>query len=538
MLKVIIVDDEIKVSNLIFHLVDWESMGLEVSAIINDGEKALEMIKEIIPDIVITDIRMPVFDGIELIRRTKELLPDTYFIIISGYSQFEYAQNAIKYGVENYLLKPIKKKELINTLAKIIDKHSSIQSDNTEKKELKTMLRSSGEKAKKNFLAEILFNPVGALDNYDIELINKEYYSHFNIGYFTIAVIRPFVEPEWEDNGEMISLLLTKIQGMVKEKLETKSIELITIIWEEQIICLINTEDPELTLIKKQLNKMKIDIANLKDISQKVNVVIGLGEVTDNLNNIYSNVIKAETTIQNRFALYGSFIIEYKNTITTSKVQGTDIIDTSLKDRLLSYFETLAIDNILEELAQLKSIFEKYSDQSGLIYSCYNELINIILFGAKHHLNTDNLPDATWFRKKFNHLYTLEDIFDWLKGWITWEFDRYMEIKKSRDNKPIRLAKQYINENFNKAISLEVVSSIVGFNPAYFSSMFKKETGENFMDYIIKIRIQNAKYYLLQTNLGVEDVAAAVGYSDTKYFTKLFKKNTKLNPTEFRKLYG
>ena len=89
----------------------------------------------------------------------------------------------------------------------------------------------------------------------------------------------------------MISLLLTKIQSMVKQKLEPICIELITVIWQEQIICLINTDDPKLKTIIKQLNKMKIDIANLKDIFQKANI-IGFGEVTDNLNKIYSNIEK------------------------------------------------------------------------------------------------------------------------------------------------------------------------------------------------------------------------------------------------------
>ena len=536
MLKVIIADDEIKVCKLIHHLVDWESMGLEVSAIINDGEKALEAIKDIRPDIVITDIRMPGYDGIELIRRTKEIVPDTYFIIISGYSHFEYAQNAIKYGVENYLLKPIKKKELIHTLTKIIEKHTSIQSDNSEKKELKTLLRSSGEKAKKNFLAEILFNPGGSPCDNDTATINKEYYSHFQDGFFTIAIIRPFIDPG-DENAEMMSLLLTKIQGMVNEKLESICMELITIIWEEQIICLINTKDATLSSVKKQLNKMKIDIANLKDIFQKVNVIVGFGEMANHLNDIYSNVKKAEIAIQNRFAMNGDYIIEYKDTVKTS-ADGTDIIDAALKDRFLSYFEILSIDKILDELDGLKEIFEKNAYQSRLIYNSYNELIDIILFGAKNHLSRDSLPDTTWFRKQFNRFYTLGDMFDWLKGWIKEEFDKFMEIKKIRDNKPIRLAKQYIKENYNKSINLEDVASMIGFNPAYFSSMFKKETGENLIDYVIKIRIQHAKNYLLQTDLSVDDIASLIGYSDTKYFTKLFKKKAGLNPSEFRKLYG
>lgn len=538
MLKVIIADDEQKVCKLIHHLVDWESMGLEVAAIINDGENALKAIKEIRPDIVITDIRMPGYDGIELIRRVKEILPEVYFIIISGYSHFEYAQKAIKYGVENYLLKPIKKKELIDTLAKIIEKHNLVQIDDTRQKELKKIVYSSKEKAKKNFLAEILFNPASFSHGFDFELINKEYYSHFQDGFFVIAIIRPFLELG-EDNEEMKALLLTKIQSLVNEKLESICLELITIIWEEQIVCLINTDDPKLSSIKKQFNKIKIDIANLKDIFQKANVVIGIGEVTDTLSYIYSNIEKAETAVRYRFCRQGAYIIEYKESSTTSsKIENSNLMDLSMKSRFLSYFETLAIDKVIDELSDIKLAFKKNANNSQLIFDWYNELIDIILYGARSQLDMINTYDTTWFRKQFDKFYTLDDMFSWLKNWITEEFERYKDIKKNRDAKPIRIAKQYINENFNKAISLEEISSMIGFNPAYFSSMFKKETGENFIDYVMNTRIQNAKSYLLQTDMKVDEVALAVGYSDVKYFTRLFKKKTGLSPREFRKLYG
>ena len=111
-MKVLIVDDEMKVSQLILHLIHWEDFGLEVIGIANDGQKAYEMICDQKPDIVITDIRMPSLSGIELVEKSLEAVGNIYFVIISGYSQFEYAQQAVKLGVEDYLLKPIKKKEL------------------------------------------------------------------------------------------------------------------------------------------------------------------------------------------------------------------------------------------------------------------------------------------------------------------------------------------------------------------------------------------------------------------------------------------
>lgn len=154
MLKVLIVDDEVKVCQLILHLVDWEVMNLEVVDILHDGQTALEYIIENKPDIVISDIRMPNCDGLEMIKQAKGAYPDISFIIISGYSNFEYAQNAIHYGVQDYLLKPLRKEELVNTLIKIKEKHYNILEQQIEQNKWKSLAESSSEKVK-NHLSRI-----------------------------------------------------------------------------------------------------------------------------------------------------------------------------------------------------------------------------------------------------------------------------------------------------------------------------------------------------------------------------------------------
>ena len=127
MLKVIISDDEVKVIQLIRYLVSWDQFDMQIAGTANDGQKALELICAEKPDIVITDIRMPSIDGIQLIQRTLELGIHPFFIIISGYREFAYAQKAISLGVEDYLLKPLKRKELEAVLLKIQKKYQSRQ---------------------------------------------------------------------------------------------------------------------------------------------------------------------------------------------------------------------------------------------------------------------------------------------------------------------------------------------------------------------------------------------------------------------------
>lgn len=119
MLKVIIADDEPKVNLLLQKIVDWEKLGYQIAGTANDGERAFQLIEEEKPDVLMTDIRMPGVDGMELIRRAKELRPDLVFIVVSGYRQFEYAQTALKYGVTDYLLKPVNAEELTQLLIRI-----------------------------------------------------------------------------------------------------------------------------------------------------------------------------------------------------------------------------------------------------------------------------------------------------------------------------------------------------------------------------------------------------------------------------------
>lgn len=148
MLSVVLADDENKILLLLQKLIDWESLGYEIAGTANDGLRALELVREKQPDLLITDVRMPGCSGIELIQRAKDLQPNLHFIIISGYRKFEYAQNALKYGVEDYLLKPIKQDDLIGILLRLKDKLG-------EEAALEFRLKKSGERQQELLMASL-----------------------------------------------------------------------------------------------------------------------------------------------------------------------------------------------------------------------------------------------------------------------------------------------------------------------------------------------------------------------------------------------
>ena len=296
LLKVVIADDEPKVCQLILHLVDWKQFDLEVVGVVNEGTAAYQMIMDKKPEIVITDIRMPNYDGLELIRRTKEHFPDIYFIIISGYSHFDYARSAIKYGVEDYLLKPLKKKELERTLGKIVDKHNNLKEKALKMEQLNNLVQVSEEKVRKNLIAEMFMNPESVKQSIERGTINEEYRCRFVDGAYAILKVQPFLPGEPFERTEL-SLLLSKLYQQVKERLEPCCEELVLSIRENCVLGIINTKDPVMQDVKKRLNRLKSDFAHLNEIFHHVRVIMGLGGIKKHMADLYSSLEEAENCV-------------------------------------------------------------------------------------------------------------------------------------------------------------------------------------------------------------------------------------------------
>jgi len=536
MLRVLISDDEVKVCQLLRHLIDWEELGFEIIACVNDGMSAYQIIKEENPDIVITDIRMPEFDGIELIRNVKEFNPDIHFIIISGYSHFEYAHNAIKYGVFDYLLKPIKKKELMETLNKLLAEHQQSVLEKVEKQYLQDQLMSDSNKMKKNFLKELLHQP-SRFTGLTIEEINKEYRCAFTEGEFRAILIRNCIGL-YEESKQDYDLLMQKTEATINIVLKDYCSEMITLRVLEGIICIVNQKKGEPDSYDRRLKKIRSEVASWKELFQKINITIGIGKSVSQISDLSSGIEEAKRAALYSLAAGAGSIIKYEK-LEFFHYELSDIVGIVVRNRLLACMEIYDINGVASCIAHVVEDLKKLDKLDGdFIKLVYLELVDIFMFGLKtcgleqEYLKSNRLIEA------FYMIPTMEEIFEHLSGVITGILQKQMEEKKQENIKPILIAKQYIADNYRKSLTLEEVSGKIGFNASYFSSIFKKETGENFTEYLAQIRIQNAKQLLMETDFAIADIAEKVGYSDIKYFSKLFKKITGLNPKEFRKLYN
>jgi two-component system response regulator YesN len=230
-------------------------------------------------------------------------------------------------------------------------------------------------------------------------------------------------------------------------------------------------------------------------------------------------------------------VIEYPGLVFSGRTV-SDFFDVRMRSDLTAAQERMDSGSVLRCIETLRDRLEGYRTDAVLVLRCVLELAETLQFGSKNYGPSFEEFDPEEYRRKFESVLTFEELFDWIIGDAAGKYRKFTDQKKVAEKKPIRAAKQYIYDNYNRSLTLESVSGFVGFNPTYFSVLFKKETGRNFSEYLTDLRMKNAKTYLVSTDMDIADIAAEVGYGDLKYFSKLFKKSTGINPTEYRKLYG
>lgn len=303
MLKVLIADDEEKICQLIIKLINWEEMGLKIAATASNGIEALEQAKICKPEILITDIRMPGIDGMELIRKVKEKLPDTEIIIISGYRHFEYAQTAIRYGVRNYLLKPIKKEELRDTLQKIADIYREKNEQLNSEERVRLALKNDAGKLRTSFISRMIYGDRERENIISLKELNNQYHFHFREGVFQVAAIK---FDHVNHNDSCISFLADKAAGLALQYLEPVCFDHEVYAEFSTFYLLLNFGEEESKNVRKNVRQMLDELKAQESILNGMSVTIGMGSMVNTAGSIRKSfldavfIYKAEASFRNR----------------------------------------------------------------------------------------------------------------------------------------------------------------------------------------------------------------------------------------------
>ena len=494
MVKLVVADDEERVCRLIVALGNWEELGIKVVGTAANGIQALELIRKEKTDILITDIRMPGLNGLELIEKVREISPDIKIMIISGYANFEYAQNALKQGVSDYLLKPINKDALNESLTKMVNQIETARRTDMAFQDIQNERREELIKLRNMLLHDLCHDRSLGLSE---DILREKYYLNVQPGLYQVLAIKQDAG-ENDSKEDTIELIWHKMEEILQREITKECYDFVTAIEGEYLYGLMNYPARNSEKIRKIVRSCFNQMLARNDYLGKTQLSLGIG---------FSNGVLYEKKLVDKFtrnlgsALQTLDVEEIRNTINV-------IYNETMETPGVHGWE------ILEMIRQCGSIFIMRLD----------------------------VPDKAELQKEFDNkcdnCVTVNALFTCLLDFMLTKVNQMIALREEDSVRPVRLAKQYIHNHYQEQITLEEVSDYVGLTPAYFSVMFKKETEIGFAKYLINERIEGAKDLLRESTLSVADICRKVGYNDPKHFTRLFEKNVGVKPAVYRKLYG
>lgn len=522
MYKVFLVDDEPFILEGLINIIDWKKFGLEITGHAANGLEALGFIQKNNIDILITDITMPKMNGLQLIKSIKELHSNTKFIVLSGYSEFEYVKECIKLGIENYLLKPVNIQELVSTLVNTIDK----------------IEKSSHQYAYINNDLDILRDNIlyrWVTKNIDsIELKERVPLLQYSLEYsfYMVCILKAVLNENDSDPGH--SGKLQKISSIYE--LCRKTIcqtgtgicfcemngDIIFIFGENSYELLKNTTGNVLKLLHDQISTQL-----------NADTRIAAGDIQSSFTNVHHSYSNAKLLQDNsNLVLTNRKIIFYDEA-------GQPPVQTGRYPKVdFEAFSKLIISRNKEKVFQfIDDIYEKAENSRSIVSNdIINLSIEIILFINKTVSNFEYNGSISNYVNLFTNVFKLQTIGQ-LKDCVKNIADNAINCFISEDSKVSPIIKQVLNHisnHYQESLSLKTLGSLFNINPVYLGQLFQKETGELFSNYINKFKIEKAKQMLLNTNLSNIKIARNAGFSNINYFYKKFKKHVGISPSELR----
>lgn len=535
-IKVFIVEDEMVIRRGIKNSIDWEKEGYIFCGEASDGELAYPMIIKEKPDILITDIRMPFMDGLELCKLVKKELPNIKILILSGYDEFDYAKEAIRLGVTEYLLKPISSGKLLEALNGVSESIRREKEDKDLVRKYMEEMRENTEHEKQKFFEQMI---AGNLSMADALETGKKYEMNLSAGMYNLLLFRFTLGEENRKSGELLGEAEYAIEKLT-ERLEY--------VFEFQrgvegwAFLLMADNEEQMSERVKELSK------DLEEIMKNYSTIAyfgGIGQPVARLRELEESFREAERALAARFTMELNRIISVEDIRMAQNVDTLDDIEiTSFGEieKTRTMLEKFLNNGAEDEIDEFVDVYINELPEENLKsvlmrqYIIMDAYIVMMSFCEKiEGIEGEMQAQSEELKNSMKTSQTLEEIKNYIRMLLKKIIGVRDTISGRRYSDIIEIAKDQIRKTYmSDEISLNTIAAEVGMSPSYFSSIFSKEMGKTFVEYLTEIRMDRAKELLMCSSMKTSEIGYEVGYKDPHYFSYIFKKTQNCTPKEFR----
>ncbi len=535
MYKVLIIDDEPIIRKGLTSIINWNQLGCEICGEAPDGQIGQEMIKNLKPDIILTDIRMPKDDGFSMLRSVKGIVPHSKIVILTGYRDFNYAHEAIKLGAFDFLLKPTKIEEITEVIKRTVTALDSEKHRKDEMQQFKELYEKNIPLIKEKLLFNLLYGIY--LSESDVEEQIKRLDLQFDT--FVMGII------DNESQGEKDSYALQLYQfGIIStlDEVLSEDFSFISTALNSRWLLFVAKPKGQDELDMEKLQSKLTYLQEMIENCFSFTVSIAISTMGKGYKDIPLKFRECQHALEHRFYLGGNTIISYSDMNTFFQYQDHSLLEQQQKI-LLDQIKAGNCDNVEQTIESIRLYVKNLkSDAKAYIKSFYLSTltsINSIRYSLQK-TNSENPTESQSLASLYPLIESCENIMD-LNDILREAARKAAENVNSYNQKNMRLllrnAVDYLHEHYCESVTLNDVAEKLFVSTYYLSRMFKKELNKNFVDYLNEIRIEKAKELLMDVRLKTYEIADAIGISDAHYFSKLFKKYAGLTPTEYRELH-
>lgn len=517
MLKILIVDDEYYFRQYLKNCIDWEGLECQIVGEASDGEEGLALLEEYSPDLVLLDVNMPRIDGIEFSKKVFEAKREVGIVILSGHSEFQYAQKAMKYGVKSYLLKPLDEEELSFTVQEIGKK---LQEQKQYRKKIGELEQKQKSLMEGNTVNELIHGRWG-----------KESFLGKDASFFVLAL--EFVGGVWKQwTKEEADLWFYAVKNIAREIIPERVSMYFG--WDEygRIICILESKEA-FRQIEERIRLWTVKWMNFICQYFPFQMSAGIGTMVKACK-IQESYQQAVFSLRNKFINEAEHVLDYGKVKTS--VTSNTLINSENRSKILIY---LRQGDSQKEEEELGKIF-----QNGRLRNISYDMLQChcteLIFLCLEYLEEREMAVGKIFPEHFSllqildRIHTIEEAEKEILGFYRSVFEYMESLHSTRMKTQMEDIKAYIGKHYQNAeLKITDISNAFHLNYHYLCHSFKQQTGMTLNQYINWVRIEEAKKKIERGACNLTLLAEQVGYSDLGYFGKCFKKQVGISPSRY-----